>query len=170
MSRPSKRKSKAARNRARREAGGTGRSPSPTAVFEAALRKARGIHQSGDPLEIEALASNILGTFDRPLIDVKDSIDFLGQELVTFLVAKRSPDALALLHGIAAVADDSLAASARSGITRMRAARLDDSAFANRIGDHRFLDAWTSIDEYGDQEMVAVSFADPTDQATRSPS
>lgn len=164
MNRPPKRKSKAARQRTRRGPGGTSRSPSLTAVFDAALRTARGIHRSGDPLEVEVLASNLLGTFDRPLMDVKDSIDFLGQQLVTFLVAKRSPDALALLHGIAAVADDPLAASARAGITRMRAAGLDEPAFAKRIGSHRFLDAWTSIDEYGDQEMVAASFADPTDQ------
>jgi len=47
----------------------------------------------------------------------------------------------------------------------MREAGLNEPAFAKRIGSPRFLDAWTSIDEYGDQEMVAVSFADPTDQA-----
>jgi hypothetical protein len=165
VSRPPKRKSKAARDRNRRGPGGTSRSPSLTAIFEAALRTARGIHRSGDPLEVEVLASNLLGTFDRPLMDVKDSIEFLGQQLVTFLVAKRSPDALALLHGIAAVADEPLAASARAGIVRLRAAGTTDPAVAGRIGGHRFLGAWTSIDEYGDQEMVAVSFADPTDQA-----
>jgi len=168
VSRPPKRKIKHTPGSASREPGrgpaGAG-TPSPTPLFETILRTARGIHLSPEPLEVEVFASRLLGTFDRPLIDVADSIDFLGQQLVTFLVGKRSSDALALLHGIAAVADEPLAKSARVGITRLRAAGRDDPPFANRTGAYRFLDAWTSIDEYGDQEMVAVSFVDPTEHA-----
>lgn len=138
--------------------------PSPTPVFETALRSARGIHATDDPLEVEVFVSGLLGTFDRPLIDVPDPVDFFGQRFVTHLVGKRSPDALALLHGIAALADEPLAASARAGIARLRAAGRADPTFADRIGRYRFVDAWTSIDEYGDQEMVAVSFTDPADE------
>lgn len=138
--------------------------PSPTPVFEMALRSVRGIHATVEPLEVEAFISDLLGMFDRPLIDVPDPVDFFGKRFITHLVGKRSPDALALLHGIAAIADEPLASSARAGIVRLHAAGRADPAFADRIGRHRFLDAWTSIDEYGDQEMVAVSFVDPADQ------
>lgn len=165
MSQPSRRKtSVASPERSRRDSGSTGM-PSPARIFESALRAARGIHATDDPLQPEVLVSGLLGTLDRPLIDVADTVDFLGQRLVSYLVDKRSPDALALVHGIAALADEPLAASARQGILRLRTAGRADPAFAGRIGRYRFLEAWTSIDEFGDQEMVAASFADPADQA-----
>lgn len=138
--------------------------PSPTPIFEAALRGARGIHATDDPLQVEVFVSDLLGLFDRPLIGVRDPVDFFGRRLVTYLVGKRSPDALALLHGIAGIADEPLAAAALTGIGRLRAAGRADPAYAERIGRHRFVNAWASIDEYGDQEMVGVSFADPADQ------
>jgi len=128
------------------------------------MRTARGIHATDDPLQVEVLVSGVLSLFDQPLIDIADSVEFLGRQWVTYLVDKRSLDALALLHGIADLADEPLAVSARTGIAALHAAGRADPAFAARIGPHRFLDAWTSIDDYGDQEMVAVSFADPTDQ------
>jgi hypothetical protein len=78
VSRPAKRKSKPAHVRSGREPrpGGT---PSPTPVFATALRTARGIHLSREPLEVEALASSLLGMFDQPLIDVDDPVDFPGE-------------------------------------------------------------------------------------------
>ena len=99
MSRPPKRKTKPARARARREPASSG-TPSPTPIFQAALQGARGIHATDDPLQVEVFVSDLLGLFDRPLIDVRDPVDFFGRRLVTYLVGKRSPDALALLHGM----------------------------------------------------------------------
>ncbi len=158
MRRPTKRKGKPEHTRPRSTPRSAG--PSTTPIFEAALRSARGIHASDDPLQIEVFVSALLGTFDKPLIDVPDSIDFIGQRLVTFLVGKRSDDALALLHGISAIADEPLASSARAGITRLRAAGRKEPASVILIGGHRFVEAWTSIDELGDQELVAASFED----------
>ena len=163
MSRPPKRKTKPAQARARREPAGGG-TPSPTPIFQAALQGARGIHATDDPLQVEVFVSDLLGLFDRPLIDVRDPVDFFGRRLVTYLVGKRSPDALALLHGIVAVADEPLADAAATGVARLRAGGRADPTYAERIGRHRFVDAWASIDEYGDQEMVGVSFVDPADQ------
>lgn len=134
------------------------REPSLAPVFDSALRAARGLHAADDPLKAELFASGILTTFDRPLVDQPDPVTFFGERLVTHLVAKRSPDALALLHAIVAVAPESLAATARSAVTRLRAAGRADPSWAARIGRARFRGAWASIDEFGDQEVVAVSF------------
>lgn len=166
VSRPSKRKPRPAGSDRRRCSSGPTRptgTPSPTTIFEAALRGVRGIHAVDEPIEVESFVSDLLGNFDQPLIDIDDSVDFLGQQLVRFLITKRSPDALAVLHGIAAIADEPLASSARQGVVRLRAAGRDDPPFAARLGAYRFVGAWVSIDEYGDQEMVAMSFADAAD-------
>lgn len=161
MSRPSKRKPRPAGAARGRCSNGPTRptgTPSPTTIFEAALRGVRGIHAAAEPIEVESFVSDLLGNFDRPLIGIDDPVDFLGQQLVRFLITKRSPDALAVLHGIAAIADGSLAGSARQGIARLRAAGRDDPAFAAHLGTYRFSGAWASIDEYGDQEMVGIGF------------
>lgn len=161
MSRPSKQKPRPAGAARGRCSNGPTRptgTPSPTTIFAAALRGVRGIHAVDEPIEVESFVSDLLGNFDQPLIDIDDSVDFLGQQLVRFLIAKRSPDALAVLHGIAAIADEPLAGSARQGIARLRAAGRDDPPFAPHLGTYRFSGAWVSIDEYGDQEMVAIGF------------
>ena len=46
--------------------------PSPTMIFEAALRGVRGIHTADEPIEVESFVSDLLGNFDRPLIDIDD--------------------------------------------------------------------------------------------------
>lgn len=134
------------------------RGPSLAPVFDSALRAARGLHAADDPLQAEVFASGLLATFDRPLVDQPDPVAFFGARLVTHLVSKRSPDSLALLHAVAAVAAEPLAGAARSAITRLRAAGRADPSWAAHVGRARFRGAWASIDEFGDQEVVAVSF------------
>lgn len=134
------------------------REPSLASVFDTALRAARGISAEDDPLQAEVFASGLLATFDRPLVDQPDPVAFFGGRLVAHLVGKRSPDALALLHAVAAVAPESVANAARSAITRLRAAGRADPSWAAHVGRARSQGAWASIDEFGDQEVVAVTF------------
>lgn len=134
------------------------REPSLASVFDSALRAARGICAEDDPLQAEVFASGLLTTFDRPLVDQPDPVAFFGERLVAHLVGKRSPDSLALLHAVAAVAPESVASAARSAITRLRAAGRADPSWAALVGRARFRGAWASIDELGDQEVVAASF------------
>lgn len=135
------------------------REPSLAPAFNGLLRGARGLHADPDPLQAEAFASSVISTFPRLLLDVDDPEGFFGQRLVDYLVAKRSDDALAVLHGLAAVANsETLARLSRAGALRLRVAGRTDPPWAKTVGRSRFVEAFAPIDPYEEQDLVVSTF------------
>lgn len=140
----------------------TEREPSLAPAFNSILRGARGIHADPDPLQAEAFASSVISTFPRLLIDVDDPEGFFGQRLVDYLVAKRSDDALAVLHGVAAVAtSETLARLSRASALRLRVAGRTDPPWAETVGRSRFVEAFAPVDPYEEQDLVVSTFEYP---------
>lgn len=138
------------------------REPSLAPAFNSLLRGARGLHADPDPLQVEAFASSVISTFPRRLIDVDDPEGFFGQRLVDYLVAKRSDDALAVLHGVAAVAtSETLARLSRAGALRLRVAGRTDPPWAETVGRSSFVEAFAPIDPYEEQDLVVSTFEYP---------
>jgi hypothetical protein len=148
-----------------RPAGGrtaSDREPSFAPAFNSLLRGARGLHADPDPLQVEAFASSVISTFPRRLIDVDDPEGFFGQRLVDYLVAKRSDDALAVLHGVAAVAtSERLARLSSAGALRLRVAGRTDPPWAETVGRSSFVEAFAPIDPYEEQDLVVSTFEYP---------
>lgn len=133
--------------------------PSLAPAFNSLLRGARGLHADPDPLQVEAFASSVISTFPRLLIDVADPEGFFGRRLVDYLVAKRSDDALAVLHGVAAVAtSETLARLSRAGALRLRVAGRTDPPWAETVGRSRFVEAFAPLDPYEEQDLVVSTF------------
>lgn len=135
------------------------REPSLAPAFDSLLRDARGLHDDPDPVQAEAFASSVISTFPRELIDIEDPEGFFGQRLVDHLVAKRTDDALALLHALAAVStSDTLARLARAGALRLKVAGRRDPPWAAIVGRSRFVGAWTPVDPYEEQDIVVATW------------
>ncbi len=135
------------------------REPSLAQAFNSLLRGARGLHADPDPLQAEAFASSVISALPRSLIDVDDPEGFFGQRLVDFLVGKRSDDALAVLHGLAAIASsETLARLSRAGALRLRVAGRTDPTWADTVGRARFVEAFAPIDPYEEQDLVVSTF------------
>lgn len=152
----------ASRSASARQRGSGDREPSLAKAFDSVLRGARGLHADPDPLQVEAFASSVISTFPDQLVDVDDPEGFFGRRLVDHLVAKRSDDALAVLHGLAAVAtSDTLARLARAGALRVRVAGRKDPAWGEIVGRARFVEAFAPVDPYEEQDLVVSSFEYP---------
>lgn len=132
--------------------------PGLDTVFQSAFRMARGLTGTADPLEAELVASTVLAMWELPLVGIDDPVDFIGQRYVQFLAAKRSPDALAVLLGLASVAPDALAKAARASSWRLQVTRVRAPAWADVPSQSRFTGAWASSDEYGDQDILVADF------------
>ena len=147
-------------SRAARPQSGTGRPPPLRSAFDGIYADARGFSRSLDPLEVETFASGVVSTWrqDIPMPNADEAAKALAELLAKHLAAKRSPDALALMLGIEAVAPGPLAAVFAAPIARLRVGGLTDPVWVDSIGRIRFVEGWCSTDEYGDQDMVMAVF------------
>ena len=147
----------------RRARGGPARSsdrpPSMRTAFDHVYADARGLAQSLDPLEAEMFASGVVSTWHQDAaIEKEEAAVALAELFAGHIASKRSPDALAFLIAAAAVAPQREAAVLAPAIARLHAAGLPDPAWRNSIGSVRFVEAWRSSDEYGDQDLVMAVF------------
>ena len=147
-------------SRAARPQSGTGRPPPLRSAFDGIYADARGFSRSLDPLEVETFASGVVSTWrqDVPMPNADEAAKALAELLAKHLAAKRSPDALALMLGIEAVAPGPLAAVFAAPIARLRVGGLTDPVWVASIRLIRFVEGWRSTDEYGDQDMVMAVF------------
>lgn len=127
-------------------------------MFQVAFRMARGLAATADPMEAELVASTVLALWDQPLIGVEDAVSFMGERYVQYLSAKRSPDALAVLLALASVPPDALAKAARAAAWRLQVMRVRAPVWADVPSQSRFTGAWSSTDEYGDQDILVADF------------
>ena len=147
-------------SRAARPQSGTGRPPPLRSAFDGIYADARGFSRSLDPLEVETFASGVVSTWrqDFPMPNADEAAKALAELLAKHLAAKRSPDALALMLGIEAVAPGPLAAVFAGPIARLRVGGLTDPVWVDSIRRIRFVEGWRSTDEYGDQDIVMAVF------------
>jgi hypothetical protein len=129
------------------------------AAFDGIYRDAHGLAESPDPLEAEMFASGIVSTWHQDAaIDREEAAVALASLFAAQMASKRSPDALALLVAVGAVAPEREAAALAPAIARLHAAGLSDPIWAIAIASVRFVEAWRSTDEYGDQDLVMAVF------------
>jgi hypothetical protein len=129
------------------------------AAFDGICRDARGLAQSLDPLEAEMFASGIVSTWHQDsAIEREEAAVALAGLFAGHMASKRSPDALACLIAAAAVAPEREAAVLAPAIARLHAAGLTDPAWKDSLRRVRFVEAWRSTDEYGDQDLVMAVF------------
>ena len=132
------------------------------AAFDGVYRDAHGLAGSPDPLEAEMFASGIVSTWHQDAaIDREEAAVALASLFAGQMASKRSPDALALLVAVGAVAPEREAAALAPAIARLHAAGLSDPIWAIAIASVRFVEAWRSTDEYGDQDLVMAVFEHP---------
>lgn len=82
----------------------------------------------------------------------------LVEEVLERLPDTRSADALALAIAMSTMLDEPWATMAREAADRLRAAGIQEPAWAGRIGAARFVAAWSWTDDLGDQDIIVASF------------
>lgn len=126
------------------------------ALFRDVLTATRGI-AAADPLEVEVHASGLLSLSRGELHDPELDQAF-ADDLVRHLARAGTPDALALLHALAALIGPDARQEAVAAIGEVQAKGAEDPLWAAELAQPRVLDAWSATDELGDQTMVAVAF------------
>lgn len=117
-----------------------------------------------DPLEAEAWASSMLGTFyklDLPLQARLDLEENLWPGVLRKAEATSHERGLAVLEAFAAVADEPVAASARAAAQRMRARGIPAPPWTAEIGSAAVEGVWVVTDVFGDHEAWYASFRYP---------
>ncbi len=128
--------------------------------FRELLRDARTLSAT-DPLEAEAFASEIISIWLHLTLIDGDPDALFGGALIDYLARRGTPEALVLLLGLGAVGAPVTVTAAQQAATALRARRVRAPRWADEIGKPRFVDAWTSSDEYGDQDALIVTFEYP---------
>ena len=133
-------------------------------LAQSILAGGREIVAERDPLQVEAWASMMIGTFYKPPVPFEVS-EQLTAELWPAVVraAERQADraALAVLLALAAVADDEPRRLAQAGAESLRAAGVSEPPWAAVIGRPEFLECWTAVDPFGDQCGYYLQFRYP---------
>lgn len=127
-----------------------------------ALRGGRELLTVEDPLEAEAWASSLLGTFYKlPLpFDVRDELEkTLGPAIVEGAERRRDRAGLAVLRALAAVTGGDI--GAHEAAERLAAKGVPEPPWATEIGAPEFLGVWTLADPYDDQVGYYLSFRYP---------
>lgn len=159
--RPPARRSRAHRRSTsqRRTSISRGSPPIPQELIDAALEVGRRLLSERDPLNAEILASQLAGTWSHPDPLGKDTeaSAYLEGELVRLLVARRSPEATAVLAALAAVLPRGRAEAARAAV-RGKESTAALPGWAARIGAPVLRECTVVNDEAGDATQVVVTF------------
>lgn len=140
------------------------RRPSIGALADTIVRGGRELLKVTDPLEAEAWASAMVGTFykvEAPL-DARDELEAqLLPAVVERAEARRDTVGLAVLEALAAVADQELAVAARSAAGRLGEASVAAPPWAAELGTVAYEGAWMLHDVFGDHEAYFATFRYP---------
>jgi hypothetical protein len=133
-------------------------------LFDGVLRSARSqLLRAESPLAVEVWGSGLLAVWDglpgvsgdeAPAGTFTDVLIRRAQELGT-------PDAMAVLAALAAVAPSRVATRARTAAGTLEQAGVAVPEWAGVAGAAVPTEAWIGSDVYGDQEIVIVGFAYP---------
>ena len=129
-------------------------------VLEPAVRQARGLAKTRQPLEAELAASRLIGRWSRlEIVGQSEPGEFLGQALIGYLETVGTDDALALAWGLGLVGRGASIVDAWQVSERMEAAGHQPPAWAGPRSQARLESAWMASDVFGDQDMLVGRFS-----------
>lgn len=139
----------------------SGRAAVVAALFEGVLRAARNhLCPAEQPLAAEAWASGLLAVWDGLPAEGGDDRAF-SEALVRHARSVGTPEAVAVLLALAAVAPPRLSTQARTAAVGLLRRGVPAPTWAAQVGQAIPTEAWIGADIYGDQEIVIVGFAYP---------
>jgi hypothetical protein len=137
----------------------------PNALFAEMLRAARELLAVRSPLDAELMVSELLGTWwgqrgtrtgGRRTATVEQLV---GEGLVDYAAAQRSPAALALLSGIACLGTPRQAAKAERAALDLISSGVPCPGWAEHLGAVRPAECYLNPDVLGDQDEVVCVFS-----------
>ncbi len=139
-----------------------GGTPPPNALFAELLRAARELLAVRSPLDAELMVSELLGTWwgqrggGRRAATVEQLV---GEGLVDYAGAQRSPAALALLSGIACLGTPRQAAKAERAALELIEAGVHCPGWAEHLGAVTSAECYVNPDDLGDTDEVICVFS-----------
>ncbi|MHB1596935.1 MAG: hypothetical protein ACYCO9_04715 [Streptosporangiaceae bacterium] len=143
--------------------------PPPNALFAEMLRAARELLAVRSPLDAELMVSELLGTWwrqrperpGRPRLRRRptDIEELVGEGLVDYAAAERSPAALALLSGIACLGTPRQAAKAEVAALALIESGVARPGWAEHAGAVESGQCYVNSDSYGDRDEVVCVFS-----------
>ena len=136
--------------------------PPPNALFAELLRAARELLAVRSPLDAELMVSELLGTWwgqrggGRRAATVEQLV---GEGLVDYAGAQRSPAALALLSGIACLGTSRQAAKAERAALELIEAGVPCPGWAEHLGAVTSAECYVNPDDLGDTDEVICVFS-----------
>ena len=136
--------------------------PPPNALFAELLRAARELLAVRSPLDAELMVSELLGTWwgqrggGRRAATIEQLV---GEGLVDYAGAQRSPAALALLSGIACLGTPRQAAKAERAALELIEAGVPCPGWAEHLGAVTAAECYVNPDELGDTDEVICTFS-----------
>lgn len=138
-------------------------------LFDGVLRSARSqLLRAGSPLAVEVWGSGLLAVWDGlpgPSTSGPGGDDSPAGAFTEALIRRAqelgTPDAMAVLAAVAAVAPSRAATRARTAAAALEQAGVPAPEWAAVAGSAVPTEAWIGTDVYGDQEIVIVGFAYP---------
>lgn len=128
-------------------------------AYRELLRAFRPMVKVTDPLEVEVLASGLLGSWWKGLPPGEDPDQLFGEGAIGYAARQGSREAMALLRAFQAVgvtAEQREAAAAAA--SELAAGGVAEPAWAPRIGRVRVDACWRMADVYGDQASLLCVF------------
>jgi hypothetical protein len=137
------------------------RKPPTAESVQARLVKAfDSIDPDADPVEVELVASSLMGTLWLVTPD-----PLLGLDVVEYAARRATPAAMALLRCWAAVGTtDAERQAAATAATRLRDAGVADPSWAARLSQLRVGECWQIEDVYGDEAQLVCAFGHGGDE------
>ena len=134
-----------------------------TRLFDGVLRSARSqLLRTESPLAAEVWGSGLMAVWDSlPANPGDDSGSSFAEALVRYAGELGTPDGMAVLAALAAVAPSRVATRARTAAAMLEQEGVAAPAWAAVAGKALPTEAWIGSDVYGDQEIVIVGFAYP---------
>jgi hypothetical protein len=122
------------------------------------LNAGRDIVRGGGPLEAEIIASSILGIWwGRELIEF-DVEELVGEAMVAEAGRRRTPESLALLRSLAAVAQGRLGVKAATTANRLADVGVSGPPWLDQVGTAELVGSWRAWDSTGDTTSLIVQF------------
>jgi hypothetical protein len=136
-----------------------------TRLFDGVLRSARSqLLRAESPLAVEVWGSGLMAVWDSLPASPGTSDDnatSFAEALVRHATELGTPEGMAVLAALAAVAPPRVATRARTAIAMLEQDGLVAPRWAAVAGTALPTEAWIGSDVYGDQEIVIIGFAYP---------
>lgn len=134
----------------------------PNALFAEMLRAARELLAVRSPLDAELMVSELLGTWwgEHPPRSAQGDVEELvGEGLVSYAAAQRSPAALALLSGIACLGTPRQAMQAEAAALALIERGVVRPPWAEHVGAVTAGDCYVNSDLFGDRDEVVCVYS-----------